>query len=477
MKKIATILVLLVIISCSITSANNIQSEETDENKQNHISKFWGDSDIKLTNGTGFFEVAQDENGVWWFITPEGNIFYSMGLNCVLPNGRPEYTKSILEKYGNYENWADAQILRYKNWNYNTLGAWCNLTLLKNIPYTYQIKTFAEEEFLVARKLPDIWNPEWREMVRSKIENETSKFRDDPYLIGYWIDNEVNWGPDIFDKKTILEEIISTKCESPYGGKHRAVDFLRDRYEDDIKEFNRVWNMRLENFDELYDVTDLGRNGWIAQHSPFNKQLREDIQAFDQYFAETYFNYTTSLIRENDPNHLILGVRFHTWGTPREVIEMCGRYCDVVSVNYYRFNGWVKYEMIKYIQCGLYGCVPLDNWMERYHRLSGEKPLIVGEFGFAALDSGQRRPMGAAKLLLAQKDRADYFEWYARNCLRTPYVVGYHWFSFVDKIKKDIDTNVGVVNIYDKEYNLLVNRMAEVNKQAYEIHSRSCLFN
>ena len=464
-------------MSCGITSANNIQSDAADENKQNPVSKIVGCSDIKLTNGTGFFEVFKDDNNIWWFVTPDGYAFYSIGLNCVTPEARPEYTKSVMEKYNSYAKWADGIIWRYQNWSYNTLGAWCKYDLFNNLPYTYQIKTFGDPQFLTARKLPDVWDPMWREMVRKKIENTTERFREDPYLIGYWLDNEINWGPDIFDKNTILEEFISAKCESSDDGKYHAVNFLRNRYEDNIKEFNRVWNMHLENFDELYYVTDLGRNGWIAQHSPFNKKLREDIQAFDQYFAETYFNYTTSLIRENDPNHLILGVRFHTWGTPREVIEMCGKYCDVVSVNYYRFNGWVKYEMIKYIQCGLYGCVPLDNWMERYYRLSGGKPLIVGEFGFAALDSGQRRPMGAAKLLLAQKDRADYFEWYARNCLRTSYVVGYHWFSFVDKIKKDVDTNVGVVNIYDKEYNLLVNRMAEVNKQAYEIHSRGCLFN
>ena len=89
------------------------------------------------------------------------------------------------------------------------------------------------------------------------------------------------------------------------------------------------------------------------------------------------------------------------------------------------------------------------------------------------MDAGQTKPMGAAKLLLSQKDRADYFQWYAKQCFKAPYVVGYHWFSFVDKIKKDVDTKVGVVNIYDEEYNLLVNRMSEINGLAYSMHSES----
>ncbi len=468
-KKFLTLTILLSIITSGLSSA----SIKKDQVKTPASSKYLGCLDIKLTEGTGFFDVAQDENGVWWFVTPEGNIFYSMGLNCVLADQRPEYTKSILEKYGNYENWANAQLTRYKNWNYNTLGAWCDLTLLKNIPYTYQIKTFGEEDLLVARKLPDIWNPEWREMVRIKVENETSKFRNDPYLIGYWIDNEVNWGPDIFDKNTLLEEFITLKYEGSENGKLYTVEFLRERYQNNVKKFNLVWNMNLKSFDELYTVTDLGKHGWLAQHFPSNRRLKEDIHAFNEYVAETYFNYTTTLIRKNDPNHLILGVRFHSWGTPKEIIESCGKYCDVLSVNYYRYARTNNYELMKYIQCFLYGCVPLDNWMKQYYEIGHNKPIIVGEFGYAAVDSGQKKQMGAAKLLLSQRDRADYFQWYAKKCFKSPYVIGYHWFSFVDKIKKDVDTNVGVVNIYDEEYNLLVNRMAEINSLAYSMHSES----
>jgi len=477
-KEISTLVVLILIISCSIASANNIEPEETrssitDENEKIHLSKFWGDSDIKLTEGTGYFEVAQDENDVWWFVTPEGNIFYSMGINCVLPCSRPEYTEAIFEKYGSYEVWAEAQKIRYQRWNYNTLGAWCNLSLLENIPYTYQIKTFGEEDFLIARKLPDIWNPEWREFVRSKIENETQEFREDPYLIGYWIDNEVNLGPDIFDKNTLLEEFITSKYEGKENGKLYTVEFLRDRYQNNVEQFNSVWNMDLKSFDDLYAITDLGKKGYIAQHSPFNRRLKEDIHAFNEFFAENYFSYITTLIRENDPNHLILGTRFHAWGTPKEVIKACGKYCDVLSVNYYRYQRTNNYELMKYIQCFFYGCVPLDFWMKRYHEIGYNKPIIVGEFGYAARDAGQNKPMGAAKLLLSQKDRANYFEWYAKECFKAPYVIGYHWFSFVDKIKKDVDTKVGVVNIYDEEYNLLVNRMAEINSLAYSMHSES----
>ena len=35
---------------------------------------------------TGFFYVDEDEDGVWWFVTPTGEKFYSVGVQSVEPN-------------------------------------------------------------------------------------------------------------------------------------------------------------------------------------------------------------------------------------------------------------------------------------------------------------------------------------------------------------------------------------------------------
>jgi agarase len=471
MQKLSIFAIFIIILNCSLSSFVVAKNDSKISNIINNdlvkINEFWKNTDIKLTEGTGFFDVAKDENGVWWFVTPDGYAFYSIGINCVIPDGRPEYKETVLKKYGDFYNWSKAQIDRFKNWSYNSLGEWSRFELFENMPFSYQIKTFGDAQFLISRKLPDIWNPAWREMVRSEVENATDRFRDNPYFMGYYIDNEVNWGPDIFDKNTILEEFIASPS---FHGKNTTINFLRYRYNDDIEEFNNVWNMKLNDFDDLFEVDDLGRHGWIAQHSFRNIKVKQDIKAFNKFYAEEYFNYTASLIRKHDPNHLILGVRYHAWGTPKEVIEACGRYCDVISVNYYRFNRYVPYEFWKFIQCYIYGSVPLDNWMKRYSELSEDKPILITEFGFAARDSGQSQRMGAALLLPTQRQRANHFSWYVNHCLRIPYIIGYHWFSFNDKIKKDVDTNVGVVNIYDEEYTLLVNSMAKMNSQAYDIH-------
>ena len=49
----------------------------------NNLTEYWGNPNLKLTNGTGFFDTYQDENGTWWFVTPNGYAFYSIGC-CVV---------------------------------------------------------------------------------------------------------------------------------------------------------------------------------------------------------------------------------------------------------------------------------------------------------------------------------------------------------------------------------------------------------
>jgi len=394
------------------------------------------------------------------------NLDYNLSKYAVSPHFRYVYNVRKNKKYGSYREWANVTVDRFKEWGFNTLGAWSEHTLFSQVPYTYTFISRRDLRWNVARNHPDVFDPRWQSSIKEQIENFTQDLKHDPYLIGYWLDNEMNWGPDSMDKKTLLEEYMSSTYEHIRPGKLTTVKFLIERYEGDVNEFNTVWNMNLKSFDELYDITQLGRGGWKARH--VNKKIRGDIKAFNQLVAETYFNVTTSLIRENDPNHLILGVRFHLEGASQEIINISGKYCDIVSINYYRKRIFM-YDPIKYLQCFWYATVPLDKWMERYYTISG-KPLLVGEFSCKALDSGLPiHRFGACRIVLNQTNRANYFKWYAEKCLEAPYVVGYHWFAYIDKIQFGVDNNFGLVNTYDKPYDL-VNHTAEINYKIYDLH-------
>lgn len=467
-KKIIIIWILFLFISNIVSAVDLNNTNETNdiENTDIGLNEYFGCKSIKLTEGTGFFDTYQDENGKWWFVDPEGHAFYSVGVCAVSPGYGYAYNENILEKYGNYEGWVNATIDRFNDWGFNTLGAWSEHNLFKNIPYTYTLISRRDPRWNVARNLPDVFDPCWKLHIKEEIENFTKETKDDPYLIGYWIDNEMNWGPDSFDLNTILEEYMCFNYEYMRPGKRVAVEFLRERYNDDVDEFNSVWNMNIECFDDLYDILKLGRKGWLSQN--FNKKIKGDIKAFNELVAETYFNITTSLIRENDPNHLILGVRFHLEGAPEEVIKACGKYCDVVSINHYR-ESVVVYSPMLALRCRFCGVVPLDKWMGSYYEISG-KPLLSGEFSCNSLDSDTTNSVlvGISKLVINQRNRGRYFEWYAKKCLESPYVIGYHWFAYVDK-HFGYDTNCGLLNKYDEEYDF-VNYISDINGRVYDLH-------
>jgi len=469
-KEISAVVISLLLLTVIFGTNSVADFADVDKIKTDcSFNPYWGNFNKKLSNGTGFFDIIKQDD-YWWFITPDGYEFYSVGINVVSPECRYAYNANVLAKYGNYIEWANATLQRFKDWGYNTMGAWSKYDLFTEIPYTHTFifrhnasnkwKRFVKDH-------PDVFDHSWQELVKAEVKVVTEQLKNDPYLIGYWLDNEIHWGPDEDDQKTLLENYMSAPYTSP--GKQSVAIFLKDRYDGDVDEFNKVWNMNLKSLDELFDQRELGRDGWRIQsklriaklklfrQEPkllFNLDLLEkaddDIKEFSRLVAETYFNFITSLIRENDPNHLILGVRFHcAEGTPVEVIEECGKYCDVVSINYYRRNKFI-YDPIMLLKSLARGLVPLDQWMKRYYLISG-KPLLIGEFTHVSQND--------------ERKRADYFEWYAKSCLNTPYIVGYHWFPYVN----GAGSEWGLVDQYDKPYNILVDRMAHINSEIYEI--------
>ena len=95
-------------------------------------------------------------------------------------------------------------------------------------------------------------------------------------------------------------------------GKIALVDFLRNRYENNISSFNIAWRTSFNSFDEILYKNRLGV--W-----PYTTKARSDHFAFNYFVAEQYFRTCHDSIKRYDKNHLILGCRFASWLTPFEI--------------------------------------------------------------------------------------------------------------------------------------------------------------
>jgi len=476
-KKCLIISIMFSIVFSSISVTKFVDADETNNTKMIssktryfastiNLSEYWGNGDIKLTEGTGYFDTYQDENGTWWFVTPNGYAFYSVGRW-----GSPPYLSSVLEKFGSEEAWANVTRERIKMWGLNTFGCYGsvsqNFHLFDDDPIPYLFMFGFQHmgrgrwiKLMGKRVMPDVFDPYFWEMVEKSISEETAKLNDDPYLVGYLLGNELHWESSPirgFDEKTLLEAFM--KPERSYPGKMKAVEFLIDRYKDDgVEVFNKVWNMNLESFDELYGKQELGRTGWKAQR--FIPRVKEDIQDFAGLVSQWFFKNVTEILHRYDPNHLTLGVRIHAWGTPREVLEEMGKYCDVISINYYRKHLAI-YDLDKYLSSRLKELVPLNNWMEEYHTITG-KPLLVAEWGIRRHISPG--PFELIKIRIPERVIAEYDARFTRRCMESPYIIG------VEGNYGDPSISSALVDEFEEPLEIVVERITEINSKVYELH-------
>lgn len=390
---------------------------------------------ISIPKGKTFFSVKQ-KDGKYWLCDPDGKPFISKGVNVVqgrdgsvLPDS--EYY-DVSSKYKNNQEWAKSVIKRLEKWDFNTIGCWSDpATFYYNMPFTVILSIPSTG----GHRLVDVFDPAFKKTAEQAIVNKCKRYMDAKYLLGYFIDNELpwygDWGWYTGHAPLLLDEYSKLRDSAP--GKQRLAEFLKCAYRKDINEFMRVRGA----------------------------EAKEAREVFAGIVAEEYFSVITGYIRKYDPNHLILGVRF-ACHAPEAVLEACGKYCDVISVNYYCKDMKVDKQLF-------------DN----YYFL-GRKPVMITEFSYRAMEnrSGDKNTRGADVTVETQEDRKTGFNKYVTQMMEMPYLVGYHWFMYFDQSPQGRsfdgeNSNYGIVDIHDKEYEPLTAGMKKTNAEADTIHRKS----
>ncbi len=362
---------------------------------------------------TGFFHTEQI-GGRWWLVSPEGNVFLAKGVDSVdLGAGRnitlsPEDTKRIVED----------RVNQLKSWGFNTAGS--QRVRLPGMAYevTVGFASSSTPDMWRLGIVPDYFSPEFKAAAERRAAEVCARLADDPWLIGYFTDNEIRWMPDIRSKDSVLEAFLQKPPDS--AGYQKAVEFLKAR----------------------------GRTPKTLTD--------EDMSDFLEVAAAQYGKVCYDAIRRHDKNHLILGSRFNSLA-PIPLSRALGPYYDVFSFNNYEHRA-PTYKL------------------SEITRVSG-KPTMLTEFSFKAMDSGLYNTIGAGEPLASQQDRVDLFTAYVHDLVHLPSCVGYHWFRYRDQPKEQPtdrkvvtpggwgaeNSNYGVVNINGTPWTALVYRMIEVN--------------
>ena len=363
---------------------------------------------------TGFFHTAHVRDRRW-LVDPDGRPFYSNGVDhvSVAPDtdrttGECPYCDAVAADYPSTEAWADAQVARLRSWGFNTLGAYSddNPRLRSQMPYTVLLSMASGDDWFA---------PSFADHADQVAQTLTAT-RDDPNLIGYFTDSELHWGPDWRSPEPVLDDYLAL----PEGTPGRAV---ADAH--------------------------LG-----------------DPSGFLYALAQRYFSVTTAAIHRYDPNHLILGVKAVAQLIEPELLEAARRYVDVWSIDDYT----ILPSVLQAIRTGWPAYLPDNPGFAPFERRLG-KPILVAEYGFRAADSGLPNSWPPLFPTYAtQADRTHAYAAYVSRLHHTPWVVGDHWFEFVDEPAggrfDGENSNWGLLSSSDVPYGVLVARMAKLHARA-----------
>jgi len=373
------------------------------------------------------------EKGVSWLKTPCGDRFYSLGVNIV--DGGYPYRERDGKTYYSWkafapsiDAWVETARARLKQWGFNSAGGWSLPPQQLKLPSVINLEIGRRAKF----HWFDPFSPDTEKRMMALAAEYVAPYRNSPYRIGYFSDNEVGWWAGA------LFVFYSMQAPDSFT-KQRWIELLRTHYGDD-------WGRFTSDF-----VPPQGVGAWqqllqsraMTHMRPGGNGIAV-VREWCGIVAERYYTLAEKAIRAADPDALYLGDRLPIYYDPAAARAMAA-HVDVIAENYNADAG--------------------DGWISRYFfdslkRLTGGKPVLVTEWFFAARENRTgNRNNGHLMTVDTQAERAGGAAAATENFARIPSVVGSHWFQYYDHPKggrpDGEDYDFGLVDIDDRPYERL----------------------
>ena len=384
-------------------------------------------------NATGFFRVEQID-GRWWFVCPDGHLFYSTGLNGVgtamgtrvagredlfaalppaslAPPGRGGrsmggsfYAWNLQRRFGDdwRAKWAEFTTQRVRAWGFNTMHNWGTPSQTQpepRVPYAAMLRGWQTGRTTMG--MPDVYAEDFAGRVDEAAARQLGPLQNDPYMLGYFIGNEPPWP----------------------GRERQLCDAILAAEPSEIQK-------RLK--------AHLAEGDTSARRRDF-------VLAAFSHYVDTI----NAAVRRHDTNHLNLGIRFG--GDPSEGVIRAARGFDVFSVNIYSYG-------------------PSHAKLDQLYALA-HRPILIGEFHIGAPERGLAPGLVQAR---DQEERAVAYRYYVEQCAAHPALVGTHWFQWLDQPaagRNDGENyNIGFIDVTDRPYEEMVAAAKITHDRLLDIH-------
>ncbi len=293
--------------------------------------------------------------------------------------------------------------------------------------------------FSASQQMTDVFDARFPARMAAGISNAVAPWKDDPWCLGYFVENELpwaGWGSGSTEQYALPIGVLASTNALP--AKAEFARLLQSRYSS-VSGLNAAWNTRLASWNDISIHA-------VTLPSPLTAACVADLGGFLTDFSSRYFSIVRTNMKQFAPNQLYLGCRFAS--RPTEAVSVAAQYCDVVSFNIYNRS--------------------LDPNTWGFTSTLG-KPCVIGEFHFGALDRGMFHP-GLVRTG-DQADRGRAYQEYLQSVLTLPAFVGCHWFQYCDEpLTGRFDGenyNIGMVSGTDTPYGELVAAARQIQSEIY----------
>ncbi|MDO5554662.1 MAG: beta-galactosidase [Planctomycetia bacterium] len=436
---------------------------------------------------TGHFRVEKIRN-VWWLIDPEGALFWSVGpVRVSATSGEtplvgheswfaslPDRESPLAEFYDThdallrpyYERWKQTKTFdfsganlyrkygpkwrehfmqlvhkRLRAWGMNTIanGSELAITAMNRTPYVERIEVVSKPlagSPGLWRPMSDPFDPSFRDELKRQL---ALRHRDvgNPWCIGLFVDNELGWGgPGDVARYTL-------KAPGDQEAKHAFCNFLKEKYKS-IDALNDRWQSSFPDW-----------QAWLANRELPGEDANDDLLAFSAVFTETYFKTIREEFTNDAPGLMYLGCRFAGIAGTEHIVKTAANYVDVLSFNIYAKN------------------------VDTMRLPEGvDKPVLIGEFHFGALDRGPLH--GSQVVLKNQEERAAAWTQFANSALNHRQIVGMHWHQYGDQATSGRfdgeNFQNGLVDVADTPYKETLASSRKTGNLMYRARYRRTVF-
>ncbi len=340
---------------------------------------------------------------------PDGRTFWSMGVCCTGQGEKwdgynpdnPGYAAHKL--FPNAKSWVEDTLGKLRDNGFNSIGGWSETPLFQKHGGEKRLPYFEVLHLGAYNRAPwrDMFSKEHVQIVEQAAKDQIEKIKDDPYLVGYFSDNELGWW-----REALFVTYLA--MDSKETGRKKFVEFVSKHYKNSWAAFQKDWTTKNSRFESIDGDIKLkpGGNGMAL------------VKGWQTYLTDHYYRQMKAAIRKYDPNRLIMGDRYCQFYYPN-VVESSTRHIDAVSTNY--GADWNSGENTEY-------------FLSTLHQIT-KKPVIITEFYMAAMEnrSGNKNSSGGFPVVQTQKEREEAVKLYLEDLGRRPYIVGAHWFQYWDE--------------------------------------------